>query len=110
MKPGRYCDSTFKDLMHCALDRHEFVRGREDELKDVLHPLHFAIKATTGTGKSDLIRQEVASYYIPEAKRLKLPHRVLIAVPTHKLANEARNEDARRRYGRHLARPRRHSP
>jgi hypothetical protein len=32
----------------------------------------------------------IAARYIPEAKRLQLPNRVLIAVPTHRLAAEAR--------------------
>ena len=81
------------EISACALARHDVMRELGlDEIKDVFDPLHYAIKAMTGVGKSDLSRQEVASYYIPEAKRMGLPHRVLIAVPTHKLADEARSK------------------
>lgn len=51
--------------------------------------LCFAIRSTTGTGKSELLRQAIATEFIAEAKRLGLKHRVLILVPTHKLADEA---------------------
>jgi len=80
--------------MTCALGWHELVLEHTDIADDPDFPAarHDAIKATTGTGKSDLSRQKVASYYIPEAKRRGLPHRVLILVPTHKLADEARGK------------------
>jgi hypothetical protein len=50
------------------------------------------IRITTGGGKSEAFRQAIATRYIPEAKQLQLPHRVLVAVPTHKLADEARTK------------------
>jgi hypothetical protein len=53
-------------------------------------PPHKAIKITTGVGKSELLRQAAALQFVSEAKRRELPHRVLILVPTHRLANEAR--------------------
>ena len=56
----------------------------------VPEPAQSGIRITTGSGKSEAFRQVIAARYIPEAKRLQLPHRVLIAVPTHKLAAEAR--------------------
>jgi hypothetical protein len=52
-------------------------------------PLQKAIKITTGIGKSHYLRQAIA-YYVCEAKRLGLPHRVVIFVPTHRLGDEAR--------------------
>ena len=55
-------------------------------------PAQSGIRITTGGGKSEAFRQAIAARYIPEAKRLQLPHRVLIAVPTHKLAAEARTK------------------
>jgi hypothetical protein len=55
-------------------------------------PAQSGIRNTTGGGKSTAFRQVIAARYIPEAKRLQLPHRVLIAVPTHKLAAEARTK------------------
>ena len=55
-------------------------------------PAQSGIRITTGGGKSEAFRQVIATRYIPEAKRLQLPHRVLIAVPTHKLAAEARTK------------------
>ena len=55
-----------------------------------LEPPHYAIKITTGVGKSDQLRLAVAGQYIPEATRKGLPHRVLKLVSTHKLADEAR--------------------
>ena len=55
-------------------------------------PAQSGIRITTGGGKSEAFRQVIAARYIPEAKRLQLPHRVLIAVPTHKLAAEARTK------------------
>jgi hypothetical protein len=57
-----------------------------------LEPPHYAIKITTGTGKSDQLRLAVAGQYIPEAKCKGLPHRVLKLVSTHKLADEAREK------------------
>ena len=57
-----------------------------------LEPPHYAIKITTGVGKSDQLRLAVAGQYIPEAKRKGLPHRVLKLVSTHKLADEAREK------------------
>ena len=72
------------------LDDNE-IADRDDDRK-LFDPTHSAIKITAGTGKSDLSRQETANYYIPEAKRLSLPHRVLKLVPTHKLAGEARSK------------------
>ena len=54
-------------------------------------PPHKAIRITTGVGKSELGRQAIA-WFVIEAKRGKLPHRVLILVPTHKLAGEARSK------------------
>ena len=58
----------------------------------VPEPAQSGIRNTTGGGKSTAFRQVIAARYIPEAKRLQLPHRVLIAVPTHKLAAEARTK------------------
>ena len=58
----------------------------------VPEPAQSGIRITTGGGKSEAFRQAIATHYIPEAKRLQLPHRVLIAVPTHKLADEARTK------------------
>ena len=58
----------------------------------VPEPAQSGIRITTGGGKSEAFRQVIAARYIPEAKRLQLPHRVLIAVPTHKLADEARTK------------------
>ena len=55
---------------------------------DFTPPQH-AIAGTTGIGKSDIARKEVATFYIPEAKRLGLPHRILKLVGTHALADEA---------------------
>jgi len=40
--------------------------------------------------RSELLRQAAALQFVSEAKRRGLPHRVLILVPTHRLANEAR--------------------
>ena len=57
-----------------------------------LEPPHYAIKITTGIGKSDQLRLAVTGQYIPEAKRKDLPHRVLKLVSTHKLADEAREK------------------
>ena len=50
---------------------------------------HSAIRITPGTGKSEQLRQGIARF-VGEAKRQQLPHRVLVNVPTHKLADEAR--------------------
>jgi hypothetical protein len=82
------------DLMGCALGWHELVLEHADIADDPDFPAarHDALKAVTGIGKSDIARQEVASYYIPQARRRGLPHRVLILVPTHRLADEARNK------------------
>ena len=50
---------------------------------------HSAIKITTGGSKSTILREAAALRYVPSAKAMGLPHRVLIAVPTHRLADEA---------------------
>jgi hypothetical protein len=80
------------DMMGIALDWHQLALDHPTIANDPDFPPahHYAIKATTGIGKSEISRLEVASYYIPEARRRGLPHRVLILVPTHKLAGEAR--------------------
>ena len=50
---------------------------------------HSAIRITPGTGKSEQLRQGIARF-VGEARRQQLPHRVLVNVPTHRLADEAR--------------------
>ena len=107
---------VLRDIMETALRKHELWREVEASINrmiagdpaadatkiraniiadlkkdgvDLTAP-HKAIRITTGSGKSDLSRQAIAVHYIPKAKSKKLPHRVLIAVPTHKLADEAR--------------------
>ena len=79
-------------MMAAALAWHE-VPEMVDKLVSglPLEPPHYAIKITTGVGKSDQLRLAVAGQYIPEARRKGLPHRVpLKLVSTHKLADEAR--------------------
>lgn len=69
-------------LMAQAIDwhqQHETLRGPA---------FQSAIKITTGAGKSEALRRGIAEF-VAEAKKLKLPHRVLFTVPTHKLANES---------------------
>ena len=58
------------------------------EEHDGIEAPHTAIRITTGSGKSEQIRQMIGRF-IPEAKRRRLPHRVLYLVPTHALGNEA---------------------
>ena len=55
---------------------------------DFTPPQH-AMAGTTGIGKSDIARKEVATFYIPEATRLERPRRILKLVGTHALADEA---------------------
>ncbi|MGX9426275.1 MULTISPECIES: ATP-dependent DNA helicase [Bradyrhizobium] len=58
-------------------------------------PGHVAICVPTGVGKSEAARAGVV-WYVQEAKRKKkrekkrIPHRVLVLVPTHRLGEEAR--------------------
>ncbi len=84
-------EKVLRDIMETALHKHELWSEMEASIKalDLTMP-HNAVRITTGSGKSDMSRQAIAAHYIPKAKPRKLPHRVLIAVPTHKLANEAR--------------------
>ena len=70
-------------------------------------PPHRAIKITTAGGKSRRLRRLIASF-VRRAKKAGLPHRVLILVPTHKLADEARTDLAERHQGDGLAGPQRH--
>jgi hypothetical protein len=78
-----------RHLMHEALLWNEIWRNEEPEHREA--PPHKAIRLTTGVGKSELSRQEIAGF-VTEARRRKLPHRVLIPVPTHKLAGEAQSK------------------
>jgi hypothetical protein len=55
-------------------------------------PPHLGLLGITGLGKSEEIRQAIVRHYVPDAKRLGLPHRSLILVPTHRLASEARDK------------------
>jgi len=55
-------------------------------------PPQLGLLGTTGLGKSESVRQVIVQLFVPEAKRLGLPHRCLIAVPTHRLASEARDK------------------
>ena len=57
-------------------------------------PAQSGVRITTGSGKSEAFRQAIATRYIPEAKRLQLPHRVLIAVPTHRAGRRGAHQDA----------------
>jgi putative DNA primase/helicase len=84
------------DLMRGALEWHQRARKPSFLGLPIAPPAapHNAIKVTTGVGKSEQLRQAAAMKFIPEAKRRGLPHRVLIAVPTHKLAKEAREKMA----------------
>jgi hypothetical protein len=75
--------TCLETIMGKALSWHELPSGDRSEAP------HSAIRITTGTGKSEQIRQMLARF-IPEAKRLGLPHRVLYLVPTHALGDEAR--------------------
>jgi hypothetical protein len=59
------------------------------EEPDGVEAPHAAIRITTGSGKSEQIRQAIARF-VPEAKQRGLPHRVLYLVPTHALGEEAR--------------------
>ena len=51
-------------------------------------PPHIAVRSTTGNGKSDIGRNELVRL-VKAAKAAELPHRIIIAVPTHDLADEA---------------------
>ena len=82
-RPGETLHEHFGRMMSWALKAKGPV---------VPEPAQSGIRITTGGGKSEAFRQAIATQYIPEAKRLQLPHRVLIAVPTHKLADEARTK------------------
>jgi hypothetical protein len=55
-------------------------------------PAHSAIRITTGAGKSEKVREAIATTFIPKTKRRNLPHRVLFLVPTHRLGAEARTK------------------
>ena len=82
-------DETLHDCLGRVLAGGDSART---EAPVVPEPAQSGIRITTGGGKSEAFRQVIATRYIPEAKRLQLPHRVLIAVPTHKLAAEARTK------------------
>jgi hypothetical protein len=77
------------EIVARALHWHELWKDVEPE--DRKDPPHSAIKITTGVGKSELGRQAIAHFVI-EARSRGLPHRVLHPVPTHRLADEARNK------------------
>jgi hypothetical protein len=53
--------------------------------------LYFAIKATVGIGKSELLRQAIIKF-IAEAKRLGYRFKTLFLVPTHKLGQESESK------------------
>jgi hypothetical protein len=80
---------SLEELIEQALSWHELC----SKLSSIEHSdaPHHAIRITTGIGKSEQIRRTLAVRFIPEAKRRKLPHRVLYLVSTHKLAGEARS-------------------
>ena len=80
------------ELMTQALRWHDARRTgmTGTTLGEILTPRN-AIRSTTGTGKSEQLRQAIP-YYVREAKPKDLPHRLLIAVPTHKLAKEAQDK------------------
>ena len=80
------------ELMTQALRWHDARRTGMTgmTLGEILTPRN-AIRSTTGTGKSEQLRQAIP-YYVHEAKPKDLPHRLLIAVPTHELAKEAQDK------------------
>ena len=81
-----------EDARKALHDCLETTMGRSlawHEKPDGIDAPHVAIKITTGTGKSEALRQMLARF-IPEAKHRGLPHRILYLVPTHALGDEAR--------------------
>jgi hypothetical protein len=81
-------DSARDSLRACL----ETVMGEAlafHEEPDGIDAPHAAIRITTGSGKSEQIRQAIARF-VPEAKQRGLPRRVLYLVPTHALGDEAR--------------------
>jgi putative DNA primase/helicase len=73
------------EMMRGAINWHEGTRRHDD----FNNPPHFAVRVTTGLGKSHALRQEIAKF-VTEMKRRGLPHRVLYLIPTHALGDEAR--------------------
>ena len=89
MTPGRCWDSLLEGMMTHALAWHEVWRDHEPE--DRKDAPHRAIRITTGVGKSEQLRQKMSGFVI-EARNRGLPRRVLVPLPTHKLADEARGK------------------
>jgi hypothetical protein len=75
--------ASIEKLKNGAINWHE-----RPEAALLAVPPHSAVKITTGGGKSHVLRDAIAEY-VREAKSRGLPYRVLYAVPTHALGNEA---------------------
>jgi len=53
---------------------------------------HGALKVTTGSGKSEQMRQGAAKFVLEQKRRRHKLYRVMFLVPTHRLAEEASNK------------------
>jgi hypothetical protein len=87
--PLAVAEKALKDCLSKQMD--EALSWHGSRLEGRMPASHKAFKITTGVGKSEQLRREIAEY-VPEAKRLGLPHRALYLVPTHSLGDEARKK------------------